>query len=267
MRRLLRSITIAFICGILVIPSVDAQSRRGSGDSNRTERTENRSNRGKRPSASNHSRGRDSRGRNRNNHNTNKPSDNRDRNRGGHRGHQNINQRAERPRQVAPPRRQHRPRVAPYHRPTPPPSFRPHRGCPVLHGILGLTFGTAINLSLDYLYNNGYVVDGYADNVVYLRNVNHLSLIWPDAELYYGPAGLLGSRFAYSTNHYDRTRYNRLYSTFVTRYGAPVSYRAVNNGFAATWFGYDNGYITLEFSPGYSSGGQLRYYTTLTIGN
>jgi hypothetical protein len=41
----------------------------------------------------------------------------------------------------------------------PPPSFRPHHGCPVLRGILGLTFGTTINISLNYLLNGGYVVD------------------------------------------------------------------------------------------------------------
>ena len=168
---------------------------------------------------------------------------------------------------VAAPVRHQRPPMRPYSRPLPPPSFRPHHGCPVIHGILGLTFGTAIGLSLDYLYNGGYTVDSYSNDVVYLRNVSAMSYVWPDATLRYTSAGLASSHFMYSTSYYDLTRYNSLYDSLVAQYGSPVNYEAVNNGYVATWFGYDNGYISLEYGPQYTTGGHLRYFTTLTFGN
>lgn len=282
------------MCGILVVPMVDAQERRGSRGSHRTENTNSgrrsSSNRQK-PSRSNNSQRGDHKNNSASKQNNSRPDnrkpDNRfehnrmgDNNRhvgrpqnnshrGGHRPGQRPaygQQRHNRPPRVVPQARPHRPPHHHYHRPVPPPSFRPHRGCPVVHSILGITFGTTINISLNYLQNRGYVVDGYTGDVVYLRNVNEMSFLWPDATLYYGTNGLIGSQFSYSTNYYDRTRYNQIYSTFVTRYGAPVNYQAVNNGYIATWFGYDNGYISLEFKPVYGAGGHLRYYTTLSFG-
>lgn len=286
MRRFLRCFTVAFLCGILIVPVVDAQSRSG----NRSERMENRGGRNVMRDRGNKS-ARSSSSRSPERNNSRKKADNRsDNNRrsnqsdkANHRPNNNVQRpnqqpprrdvrprhRVEQPRQrhMAPPARPHRlPRRA-YHRPVPPPAFRPHHGCPVLRGILGLTFGTTFNVSLDYLYRNGFIIDGYINDVVYLRNVSQMSFIWPDVELYYVSGGFARSRFSYSTNYYDRTRYNQLYSTFVTRYGAPVNYQVVNNGYIATWFGYDNGYISLEFSPSYSSDGHLRYYTTLSFGN
>lgn len=287
------------MCGILVVPMVDAQERRGSRGSHRTESTTSgrrstsgrqstsRSNNGGNSQRGTKSNGTPSNNSSRSNKGTsnnqrpqsgrpqngqvNRPSANSQRvnnNRGSRPGQRQSYgpQRNNRPPQVAPQIRPHRPPVRPYHRPVPPPSFRPHRGCPVVQSILGITFGTAINISLNYLLNGGYVVDSYTNDVVYLRNVNEMSFLWPDATLYYGTNGLIGSQFSYSTNYYDRTRYNQIYSTFVTRYGAPVNYQAVNNGYIATWFGYDNGYISLEFKPVYGVGGHLRYYTTLSFG-
>lgn len=183
MKRFIRSITIAFMCGILVVPVVDAQERRGSRGSHRTENTTS----GRRST-----------------------SGRQQANRGNRPGQRPAysNQRYNRPPRHIPMAKPHRPPVRHYHRPVPPPSFRPHRGCPVIHGILGITFGTAINISLNYLQNRGYVVDGYTGDVVYLRNVNEMSFLWPDATLYYGTNGLIGSQFSYSTNYYDRTRYN-----------------------------------------------------------
>lgn len=280
MRRLFRIVTIAFMCGILVTPTIEAQGRR---DGRRGERTEQRGN-SHRSSTNNQNRNNSKHSANKNNrqpnrdngrynqhdnrnhkpgksHDVNRPNHNRPPKVGTpHHGHNH------RPVHVAPPHRPHRPHYKAYHRPTPPPAFRPHRGCPVIHSILGLAFGSAINASLDYLFLNGYAVDGYGSDVVYLRNVNQLSLMWPDAVLYYGTSGLYGSRFSYSTRHYDRSRYNQVYTTFVGRYGAPIRYEAVNNGFVATWFGYDGGYVSLEFSPGYANDGSLRYFTTISFG-
>ena len=157
--------------------------------------------------------------------------------------------------------------MRPWVRPVPPPSWRPYRGCPVVGGILGITFGTAIGVSLDYLYGGGYTVDGYGPDVVYLRNVSQMSYIWPDATLYYGTGGFDRSQFVYSTGAYDMSRYNNVYNNLVLQYGSPVNYVNNGNGFTATWFGSGNGYISLHFGPNYTTGGQLRYYTTLTFGN
>ena len=128
--------------------------------------------------------------------------------------------------------------------------------------MLGLTFGTAINISLDYLYNNGYTVDGYANDVVYLRNVQALNLIWSDAALYYGNAGLDLSSFYYSSARYDMSRYNRCYDMLYSTYGAPYSMNNVSGVITSTWFAGANGYITLSFGAG-STG---RFLTTLSFG-
>ena len=151
--------------------------------------------------------------------------------------------------------------MRPQYRPVPPPAWRPAHRVPLIHGILGLTFGTAFNVSLDYLFNNGFIVDGYVNDVVYLRNVPVLNYIWTDGALYYGANGLDVTSFYYSTPVYDMTRYNNVYRGLVTSYGAPVS--AVRRGgvVTSTWFGGNNGYITLSFG---SANG--RYLTTLTMG-
>lgn len=162
--------------------------------------------------------------------------------------------------------RPHCPPPRPYHRPTPPPTFRPYHGCPVLRSVFGITFGTAINISLDYLYRNSYNVYGYGNDVIYLRNVNQYGYLWPDATLYYGSGGLTGSQLMYSTNFYDRGRYNNVYRTLVNQYGSPISVQNISNGIIATWWGYDNQYVSLEFRPIYTNNGQLRYFTTLSFG-
>lgn len=172
---------------------------------------------------------------------------------------------APRPPMIVPPVRPYRPPVRPWRRPTPPPVWRPWHG-PSLAGILGLTFGTAIGVSLDYLYGNNYFVDGYSNDVVYLRNVNEMNYVWPDATLYYGPSGLTGSQFSFSTTYRDMTRYNNLYMQLVNRYGRPVGYSSVGGAFDATWFGPNNGFIRLQFNA-MNPGSGTRFYTTLEFGN
>lgn len=152
--------------------------------------------------------------------------------------------------------------MRPHYRPVPPPAWRPRAGIPVIRGILGLTFGAAFNVSLDYLYNSGYSVDGYGNNIVYLRNVPVLNYMWTDGALYYGNGGLDASSFYYSTPVYDLSRYNSVYSTLVNSYGVPVSVNNAGGMMTSTWFGGNNGYITLTF--GASDGG--RFLTTLTLG-
>lgn len=168
-----------------------------------------------------------------------------------------------RPPMIAPPHRPFRPVIArPVHRPVPPPAWRPRPGIPIIRGILGLTFGAAFNVSLDYLYNSGYTVDGYGNNIVYLRNVPMLNYIWTDGALYYGNGGLDASSFYYSTPGYDLSRYNSVYSSLVNTYGVPVSVNNAAGAMSATWFGGNNGYVTLSFGAGQAG----RFLTTLTFG-
>lgn len=165
-----------------------------------------------------------------------------------------------------PPHRPHRPNIFWSHRPAPPPAFRPHYHLTPLQAIIGFAVGTTLNASLSYLYANNYVVDGYADNQLFLRNVSAFNTVWPDAVLTYTNGCLSTGNFSYSTPYYDSTCYNRVFGVLSNTYGAPVSTVRQNNGWSATWWGYDNRYLTLDFRPYYAVDGTLRYYTTLTVG-
>ncbi len=171
------------------------------------------------------------------------------------------------PPHMTPPPRPYRPAPRPVGRPVPPPAFRPHYHISPLRAILGISFGTAFNVSVNLLQGANHHVDGYADNRVYLRNINALGMLWPDATLYYSNGYLSTSTFSYSTPYYDNGRYNAAYNNLVRSYGPPVATKNINNGWSATWWGYDNQYVTLEFQPLYSASGGLRYYTTLIMGN
>ena len=164
---------------------------------------------------------------------------------------------------VPPPHRNYRPIGRPIPRPVPPHGYHPCHTAPVIHTILGITFGTLYNASLDYLYSKGYEIDGYADNTVYLRNVPEMGYTWPDATIYYDSYGrLASSQFIYSTSFSALGRYDRLYHTLSMTYGSPVS--SIWNGLhrETIWYGGDaRGYVSLEYD--YSGG---RYYTILSYG-
>lgn len=158
--------------------------------------------------------------------------------------------------------RHHVPFFNGFHRPVPSPAWRWHAGGPAFGTILGLTLGTSIGLSISALANSGYSVSSYGDDVVYLSNVPQMNYNWPDAALYYTDGRLRGSQFTYTTTYYDMGRYNALYNTFVSRYGAPVGYSNTGGTVTANWFGADGRYVTLSFA---STNGA--YYTTLNFGN
>ncbi|WP_290093378.1 hypothetical protein [uncultured Muribaculum sp.] len=174
--------------------------------------------------------------------------------------------RPHRPTVIVPPHRPHRPPMRPWSRPVPPPSWRPRPAAPVIASILGITFGTAINMSLDYLINRGYTIDGYGNDAVYLRDVNEMSYYWPDATLYYGAGGFARSEFLYSTSYPDPMRYNSLYTRFNRTYGPPINIVRTGGVLSATWFAPNRGYVTIDYRSQYSLGGDLRYFTTLTFG-
>lgn len=165
---------------------------------------------------------------------------------------------------VAPPFRSFRPVHHHICRPVPPPGFRPWHRAPIISGILGLTFGTAYYISLDYLFIRGYEIDGYYNGVVYLRNIQELNCFWPDVMLNYGSSNALNSaEFHYSTSYDDLGRFNRLYSDLCARYGQPVTYAEDSEGIRSTWYGGNaRGFVSLEYY--YNRG---RYYTTLSYGN
>lgn len=169
------------------------------------------------------------------------------------------------PHHFAPP--PHRPHYArPWAPPRPQRGWRPGRVYPTFSTVLGITFGSAFDISLAYLLNNGYNVYSYGNNIVYLNNVNQLNLLWPDASLYYGSRGLDRGEFIYSTSYYDTVRYNEAYARLVAAYGAPVSTSYPSNGMQTCWFGNDGRFVTLQFLPTYGADGIMRYYTTLSFG-
>ena len=162
------------------------------------------------------------------------------------------------------PHHPHMPPVHHYHRPAPP-AFIPAGG-PVFSTILGIAFGATINVSINALLNRGYDVCGYANDAVYLNNVQQLNMMWPNATLYYdGRGGLTASEFVYSTPYYNMNQYDLAYGRLYDAYGYPVSQQSINGGVTCSWWG-GNGYVTLSYQPQNAVNGTLRYYTTLSFG-
>ena len=86
---------------------------------------------------------------------------------------------------IAPPARPYRPKYRPMPHIAPPPYWRPHHNAPIINGVLGLTFGTLYHATLDYLYSHDYIVDGYTNNILYLRDVAQFNYHWQDVMLNY----------------------------------------------------------------------------------
>ena len=164
----------------------------------------------------------------------------------------------------APPARPFRPKYRHISRITPPRHWRPYHNAPIISGILGLTFGTLYHATLDYLYTQNFIIDGYTDNIVYLRNVPQYNYNWDDVMLNYISGRLANAQFVYSSKYYNTDRYNSVYLTLRNTYGSPVSMRTLAaGGYECTWYGGNSkGMVTLEY---YNDGD--RYYTTLSFGN
>lgn len=166
------------------------------------------------------------------------------------------------------PYRPYMPANRPWMRPVPPPSYRPYGRLPRFNSIFNINFGTTFSISLNTLMNTGYTVAGYGSDVIYLANINQYGYIWPSATMHYQNGVLTGTQFVYSSPGYDMSRYNILYNNLTGQYGYPVSVQNGGSGsISATWWGYDNSYITLSFYPDYAYNGSYRYYTTIQIGN
>lgn len=161
-------------------------------------------------------------------------------------------------RPLPPPARPHRPAPIIWRRPVIPVGWHPYAGAPVIDRILGLMFGSLYEASLDHLYYNGYYIDGYADNVIYLRDVSMLNLYWPDVMLSYEYGRLANAQFIYHSSYYDRVRFDRVYNSLCRIYGSPV----FDDGMTVSWYGGNStGWVTLTMTDSYGD-----YYTTMSIG-
>lgn len=167
-------------------------------------------------------------------------------------------------RPLPPPTRQYRPAVRIINRPVMPSGFVIYNRAPRINTILGLSFGSYYNSSLNYLFTMGYDIDGYYNDVIYLRDVPMLRFTWADVMLSYDTYGrLYNAQFAHSTSYRDRSRFNRLYHDLYATYGTPVAAHITAYEASVTWFGGNaEGYVTLEF--GTDTYG--RYYTMVTVG-
>ena len=289
MKKVLVSLAVVMMGSFVMMPNVDAQGRRGGSESSRSSQQVSNSRSGRdndkkaiRPGSSsvgsnsskpskdfaskpskpgngpdkNHKPSKPDQGP------SPKPNHGPDHKPGQGPGHDPHYKPGHRPPTVAPPPRPGRPIYHdPWARPVPPSHWHPVNKTYLVPNVLGLTFGMAINSALDYLWYEGFVIDGYGTNEVYLRNVYEMGYYWDEATMYFVGNGLSRSQFYDSTSYYDTSRFNNVYNSLCAKYGNPVS----RNGMSATWFGYYGDYVTLEYTQMNSSSG-YRYFTILTYG-
>ena len=164
-----------------------------------------------------------------------------------------------------PPYRPWRPTPWVVHRPVVPAGWVWYSSAPRIYRVLGIQFGTVFSVSINHLFTYGYNIDGYYDNVIYLRDVPMLNYNWPNVMLNYAPGGGLASAmFSNSFAFRDLAMYNRLYNTLCGTYGSPVDARTTPyEGTVSWWGGEGQGYVTLTYYTDQNG----RFYTNLTIGN
>ena len=164
-----------------------------------------------------------------------------------------------------PPYRPWRPTPWVVHRPVVPAGWVWYSPAPRINRVLGIQFGTVFSVSINHLFTYGYNIDGYYDNVIYLRDVPMLNYSWPNVMLNYAPGGGLASAmFSNSFAFRDLAMYNRLYNTLCGTYGSPVDARTTPyEGTVSWWGGEGQGYVTLTYYTDQNG----RFYTNLTIGN
>ena len=164
-----------------------------------------------------------------------------------------------------PPYRPWRPTPWVVHRPVVPAGWVWYSSAPRIYRVLGIQFGTVFSVSINHLFTYGYNIDGYYDNVIYLRDVPMLNYSWPNVMLNYAPGGGLASAmFSNSFAFRDLAMYNRLYNTLCGTYGSPVNARTTPyEGTVSWWGGEGQGYVTLTYYTDQNG----RFYTNLTIGN
>lgn len=171
-----------------------------------------------------------------------------------------------RPAYLAPPRRAYRIPARHWSRPVPPPAWRATRSTPLLRGFMGLSFGISYTSAINSLYSSGYSVDGYGNDMVYLRGVTEQGQYFDDATLYFSGNRLTRSEFYRSTSYFNTSQYYSLRANLTAQYGAPAYQNSNGQTLTAQWFGYDGDYITLQYTP-LVTDGVYRYFTILTYGD
>ena len=139
---------------------------------------------------------------------------------------------------------------------------------PMLTAVFGLPFGISINISIDNLRRDGYYIDGYNNNEVYLRNVYEMNYSWDDGVVIYDSSGRMQSARLYqSTYGYDSSRFDNLYSQICSQYGLPATQKYRNGEKTVTWYDRNGShYVSLAYNHMTSDGGYPRYYTILCYG-
>ena len=162
-------------------------------------------------------------------------------------------------RPLPPPARPYRPAIYEWYRPVIPYGWAPYSGAPIIDRILGLTFGSLFDTSIEYLYYNGYEIDGYADHIIYLRDVLLLNHLWDDVMLSFDAGDrLVNAQFVYHSSSYDNYRYRRIYNSLTRVYGAPIT----SDSRGISWYGGGcTGWIILSTHVDLG-----HHYMTLSIG-
>ncbi len=289
MKKIVQTIGVLLLCGALCCPVMDARGRNDGNGGNSPRPSTGQQSRPSRPGNSgqghgnsspsrptkpaNNSQNRPTKPGNSGHHRPGHGNNNQYRPETGHRpggpghrpshGHNHNHSHYYRP---TPPSRPYLPPSRPYYRPAPPRSWRPAPGWRPFRTVLGVTFGSGINVSLNLLLNSGYTIQSYGPDAIYLSNVPMMNYYWPDATMYYNNGALAGSEFVYYTPYANSSRYDLVFNALCGSYGAPVS--VVNNGgvVTASWWGAGNQYISLSYGGQYAGNGTLGYYTTLTFG-
>ncbi len=303
MNTLTKTLTMLLVSATVIAPSIDARGRNNGngGNSESTTRQERPGNMGhgtttrpnnnrpgnnngnhnnnnnhnnnsnsNRPGNNNHNW--NNGGNHNNNHNSNRPGNNHNWNNGGNHNNNNHNNHGN----------QHwdnghnhgyRPSHLPgychngWHRPTPPAHWHASASWRPFGSILGVALGTAFNVALNELVYQGYNVNYYGDNTIYLNDVRMLNQNWPDAVMYYDSfGGLRGSRFMYSTSRHNTNRYDRVYRDLCRSYGRPAQVVNNGNGMEASWWGPAGQFIRLSYEAEYGYNSRPAFFTTLSYG-
>ena len=144
---------------------------------------------------------------------------------------------------IRPSVRQWRPATMWVYRPIVTVNISRYSSYPTIAGVLGLRWGTSFGNALNYLYYNGYYIDGFMDNIVYLTDVELLDYGWDDVMIKFDRNNRLDYvEFSYWTNGYDTSRFFSLYNDLCILYGAPV----IRNNSMFSWYGGDGvGFVNL----------------------
>ena len=160
------------------------------------------------------------------------------------------------------------PQPQPHNRPlpyvAPPRNWHPHNNAPVIRGVLGITFGSLYNATLNHLRHNNYIISHHTNDAIYLTNAVQCGYTWNDAIIHFAWGKLTSAQFINSSMFNNTRRYDEVNRALTEMYGRPVSVRRLDDGgHECIWYGGDRqGMVSLEYY--YLAG---RYYTTLSFRN